>query len=71
MQDCVVAMMQLELLTRVETIVQDWVDMVHLKLMSWVEARVVTREQACVAAMMNTEQLTRAVERMVTMIHAR
>ena len=63
-QDWEVAMMHLELLTRVENIVQDWVDIMHLEVLTWVfammkvelliwvEARVVTRVQACVAAMM-------------------
>ena len=42
-----------------------------VELLTWVVARVVTRVQACAAAMVNTEQLTRAVERMVTMMSAR
>ena len=38
-----------------------------VELLTWVEARV----QVCVAARMNTEQLTRAVARLLTKISAR
>ena len=82
-QDWEVAMMHLELLTRVENIVQDWVDIMHLEVLTWVfammkvelltkvVARVETSSQDCVSAMMSTEPLTRADERMVTIISAR
>jgi hypothetical protein len=45
--------------------------MMKVELLTKVVARVETSYQDCVAAMMNTEPLTRAVERMVTIISAR
>ena len=67
-----VAMLDIEVLDRVETMVQDWLDaMMKVELLTKVVARVETSSQDCVAAMMNTEPLTRAVERMVTIISAR